>query len=100
MPPRSHNTRNGDLGNGMIVGDGSQGRRKKARGRGEAAERGREGEREVDSEVYVGMVEQEEEEDEAEQQDPLYRMPHCEGSTPPWPAEEAVEKLREVRTNG
>lgn len=32
--------------------------------------------------------------------DPLYRPPHSDGAAPPWPTDEAVEKLREVRRGG
>lgn len=32
--------------------------------------------------------------------DPLYRPPHSDGTAPPWPTDEAVEKLREVRREG
>lgn len=32
--------------------------------------------------------------------DLLYRLPHCDGTTPPWPLDEAMEKLREVGKQG
>lgn len=35
--------------------------------------------------------------EEGDVESQLYRPPHSDGATSPWPSDEAVEKLREVR---
>lgn len=37
---------------------------------------------------------------EGDDDSPLYKPPHSDGEKPPWPSDEAVERLREVRGRG